>query len=116
MLASVVATDGESAELTLLSPNEKQYNNVAGATLDFLQGKAADYGTDDISGWRMITLAEAQLLQAVHTALGIADNRYYLIEDEGTVKQILMSNGTVEPPSAAVAYLRPVVTVTVNNE
>ena len=116
VLASTVANDGESAELTLLSPNEKKYNNVAGISLDYLQTKAAEQGTDGISGWRLMTIAEAQLLQAAHTALEIDGTRSYVIDDDGTPKQILMSNGTVNTLSNGDVYVRPVATVTINNE
>lgn len=116
ILAATVATDGESAELTMLSPNEKQYTNVAGVSLDFLQTKAAEQGTDGISGWRLMTRSEAGLLQAAHTALGIDDARYYLFDDSGTAKQMRMSDGTVSTLSTSAVYLRPVATVTVSKE
>ena len=116
VLASVVATDGESAELTLLSPNEKQYTYLTGSSLDYMQTKAAEHGTNDISGWRMMTLSEAQLLQAAHATLGIDGTRKYLFDNDGTLKQMLMSDGTVSTPTTAAAYLRPVVTVTISNE
>ena len=116
VLASAVATDGESAELTLLSPNEKQYTYLTGSSLDYMQTKAAEQGTNDISGWRMMTLSEAQLLQAAHATLGIDGTRKYLFDNDGTLKQMLMSDGTVSSPTTAAAYLRPVVTVTISNE
>ena len=116
VLASAVATDGESAEMTLLSPNEKQYTYLTGSSLDYMQTKAAEQGTNDISGWRMMTLSEAQLLQAAHATLGIDGTRKYLFDNDGTLKQMLMSDGTVSSPTTAAAYLRPVVTVTISNE
>lgn len=118
VLASVVATDGESAELTLLSPNEKKstgtYNQ--NMTLSQLETLASDLGTDGISGWRPMNRSEALLLQAAHIALGISDDHYYLFVDNETVMQMLMSNGASGTPSSGTAYIRPVVTVTVNNE
>ena len=116
VLAATVATDGETAELTLLSPNEKPYTNVAGVSLDFLQTKAAEHGTDGISGWRLMTRSEAGLLQAAHTALGIDGTCEYLFDDSGTAKQMLMSNGTVSALSNGAVYVRPVATVTVSKE
>ena len=115
VLASTVAGDGESAELTLLSPNEKKTAGNA-VTIDDLNSAAATLGTDGISGWRPMTRSETELLQAAHTALGIADDRYYLFDDDGTVKQMRMSNSTVSPPTASTAYIRPVATITINNE
>ena len=118
VLASVVATDGESAELTLLSPNEKKstgtYNE--NMSLSQLESLASGAGTDVISGWRPMTRSEAQLLQAAHTALGIGGDHYYLFVDNETVMQMLMSNGASGAPSSGTAYIRPVVTVTINNE
>ena len=63
-----------------------------------------------------MTRSEALLLLAAHTALGIADDHYYLFDDDGTVKQMRMSNGTVSTPSSSAAYIRPVANVTINNE
>ena len=116
VLASTVAADGESAELTLLSPNEKYYANVAGVTLDYLQTTAADHGTDGISGWRTMTSSEVELLQAAHATLGIDGTCNYLFDDSGTVKQMLMSNASVSTPSSGAAYFRPVAVVTVTDD
>ena len=77
MLSATVATDGESAELTLLSPNEMESSNNSDLTLEILESLAGSYGAAGISDWRAMTSSEAQLLQTVHTALGIADTRYY---------------------------------------
>ena len=63
-----------------------------------------------------MTLAEAQLMQAAHTALGIDDNRYYLFDDDGTPKRIRMSNGIVSDLSNDYVYIRPVAVVTVNKD
>ena len=118
VLASVVATDGESAELTLLSPNERKSTGTGNAnmTLTQLESYASGAGTDGISGWRPMDRSEALLLQAAHIALGISDDHYYLFVDNETVMQMLMSNGTSGNPSSGTAYIRPVVTVTINNE
>ena len=116
VLASTVAADGESAELTLLSPNEKSSTGNSGIALSALESSIAKLGIDDISGWHLMTLAEAQLMQAAHTALGIDDNSYYLFDDNGIVKQMLMKNGAPSNPSNSAAYIRPVAVVTVNNE
>ena len=63
-----------------------------------------------------MTHNEALLLQAAHTALGIDGSRKYLFDGNATVKQMLMSNGTVSIPSSTAAYVRPVATVTISNE
>ena len=114
VLTSTMASDGESAELTLLSPNERRYSSKDGATLDYMQTKATELGTDDISGWRMMTRAEALLLLAVHANLGIIDDNHYFFDDDGALKQISMYTGSVNNPGSA--FLRPVVTVTVNKD
>lgn len=116
VLAVAVEEGGEAAELTLLSPNEAKLTNNANMTLSTLENYATARGTDGISGWRPMTGSEAELLQAAHTALNIADDRYYLFDDNGAVKQMRMSNGTVSDPAASTAYIRPVATVTINNE
>ena len=116
VLASIVATDGESAELTLLSPNEKESSGNTGMTLSVLETVAAGQGTDGISGWRPMTYNEALLLQAAHTALGIDGTHKYLFDDNGTVKQMQMSNASVSNSSTNAAYIRPVATVTISNE
>ena len=106
----------EEAELSLLSPNEKEYTNLTGLTLSVLESAASIYGTDGISGWRPMTYNEALLLQAAKTALGIDGSRKYLFDDNGTVKQMQMSNATVSIPSSTAAYVRPVATVTISKE
>ena len=113
VLASTVAAGGESAELTLLSPNEKTSKDNS-LTLDILQSSVAKLGVDGITGWRPMTFAEAQLLQSAHTDLGIADDRYYLFNNDGTVKQMRMSNGTVSALSSSTVYIRPVATITIS--
>ena len=114
VLASTVTTSGQSAQLTLLSPNEKKSTGNASLTLSQLETAASGLGTDGITGWRPLTLEEARLLQAAHTDLGIADDRYYLFDDSGTVKQMRMENGKVSTPTATAAYVRPVATVTIS--
>jgi hypothetical protein len=116
VLAATVEAGGESAELTLLSPNENEYTNLNGITLGVLESASSIYGTDGISGWRPMTYSEALLLQAAHTDLGIANDRCYLFDEGGTVGQMLMSSGLVSVPSATAAYVRPVATVTVSKE
>jgi len=116
VLAVTVEAGGESAELTLLSPNEKSYSGNTGMTVSTLETVAAAQGTDDISGWRPMTYSEALLLQAAHTDLGIDGSRKYLFDDNGTVRQMQMSNGSVSIPSSTAAYVRPVATVTISKE
>ena len=115
VLAVTVEEGGESAELTLLSPNEKSVKGNT-VTFDLLQSTAAAHGTDGISGWRPMTRSEAELLQAAHANLDIADYHNYLFDDSGTVKQMLMDDGSVSTPTSSTAYIRPVATVTINNE
>lgn len=117
VLAATVSDDGESAELTLLSPNEQTMTVTIYTTQEELQNAAATLGTDDISDWRPMTRSEARQLQAVHTALGIADNAYYLFADGGTVKQMQMGTGNFNYPSGqTTAIVRPVATVSITKD
>ena len=116
VLEVTVEAGGESAELTLLSPNEKSYSGNTGMTVSTLETVAAAQGTDAVSGWRPMTYSEALLLQAAHTDLGIDGSRKYLFDDNGTVRQMQMSNGSVTIPSSTAAYVRPVATVTISKE
>lgn len=117
VLAATVSDDGESAELTLLSPNEQTMTVTIYTTQEELQNAAAALGTDDISDWRPMTRSEAKLLQAVHTALGIADNAYYLFADGETVKQMQMGTGKFNYPSGqTTAIVRPVATVSITKD
>lgn len=115
VLAAVVATDGESADLTLLSPNEQAWSGTV-PTTSSLETAAATLGTDGISDWRPMTHDEALLLQAAHSALSIPNARYYLFDDNGTVKQMRMDNAAVSNATTAEAYIRPVAVVTVSGE
>lgn len=116
VLAATVADDRESAELTLLSPNEQGYVGSTIASVGDLQNVAATLGTDDISDWRPMTRNEGRLLQAVHAELGIADDALYFITDNDLVKQMKMGTGTVNYPSGATAIVRPVATVSITKD
>lgn len=117
VLAATVSDDGESAELTLLSPNEQTMTVTIYTTQEELQNAAAALGTDDISDWRPMTRSEARLLQAVHAAFGIADNAYYLFADGETVKQMQMGTGNFNYPSGqTTAIVRPVATVSITKD
>lgn len=59
----------EEAELSLLSPNEKEYTNLTGLTLSVLESAASIYGTDGISGWRPMTYNEAWWKRPVSTTM-----------------------------------------------
>ena len=116
VLASQVAEDGESAEFTLLSPNEHSFTANTIKSPEALQRAVAKYGTDDISDWRPMSRSEISLLQAVHADLGIGGDAYYLFDDGGTVKQMHMQDGYVSTPTSVAAYVRPVATVSFTRE
>ena len=64
-----------------------------------------------------MTRSEARLLQTVHTALGIADDAYYLYNDNGLVKQMQMGSGNTSYPSGMVTVIvRPVATVSITKD
>ncbi len=116
VLASQIADDGESAELTLLSPNERSSVGNTMMAIDVLQDLAAGAGIDGFSDWRAMTRGEVSLLQAAHADLGIEDNACYLFDDSGTVKQMRMLNANVSNPNNNAAYIRPVVTISISKE
>ena len=89
VLKSIVADDGQSAELTLLSPNKttigKAYNDASfighPEVLEALvDEKLAEAGVDGISDWRLPTYNE---LNSIYTALDANDN---------TVKERIFEN------------------------
>lgn len=121
VLASTTASDGLSAELTLLSPTE--LTNVYDADAETMQGKIdaalATVTTGDISGWEVPTTAEAQLMYDAREAIGNLTASNYLCHG-GTGYRAFKPTDAVftSSPSTikASTVLRPVATVTINKE
>ena len=124
VLASEVAADGESAEVTLLAPTELtgwfDYDQTAMATaVEAALGQVAVTG---ISGWAVPTRNEAKLIYQSRQAIGDltaatylwqADNgSYYAFKPSSANETNALSSGAL----SATTVLRPVATVTINNE
>ena len=133
VLKSLVADDGQSAELTLLSPNEttigKAYNDasfighpeVLEAIID---EKLAEADVDGISDWRLPTYDELNVIYAVLDAINgtfesdVSANGKYLYDANGTVLYRILSQTTADGVDnfAATARIRPVATVSITKD
>ena len=130
VLKSIVADDGQSAELTLLSPNEttigKAYNDASfighPEVLDALiDEKLAEADVDGISDWRLPTYDE---LNAIYVALSAINDTFesdvsasgkYLYDASGTILYRILSQTTADgfDNFGATARIRPVATVSI---
>ena len=128
-----MADDGQSAELTLLSPNEttigKAYNDacfighpeVLEAIID---EKLNEADVDGISDWRLPTYDE---LNVIYAALDVINDTFesdvsasgkYLYDASGTVLYRILSQTTADGVDnfAATARIRPVATISITKE
>ena len=133
VLTSIVADDGQSAELTLLSPNEttigKAYNDasfighpeILEALID---EKLAEADVDGISDWRLPTYDELNIIYAALNAINetfesdVSASGKYLYDASGTVLYRILSQTTADGADnfAATARIRPVATVSITKE
>ena len=133
VLASIVADDGQSAELTLLSPNEatigKAYNDasfighpeVLEALID---EKLKEVDVDGISDWRLPTYDELNVIYAALSAINdtfesdVNASGKYLYDASGTVLYRILSQTTADGADnfAATARIRPVATISITKE
>ena len=133
VLASIVADDGQSAELTLLSPNEttigKAYNDasfighpeILEALID---EKLTEADVDGISDWRLPTYDELNIIYAALNAINeafesdVSASGKYLYDASGTVLYRILSQTTADGADnfAATARIRPVATVSITKE
>ena len=133
VLASIVADDGQSAELTLLSPNEttigKAYNDasfighpeILEALID---EKLTEADVDGISDWRLPTYDELNIIYAALNAINeafesdVSASGKYLYDASGTVLYRILSQTTADGADnfAATARIRPVTTVSITKE
>ena len=133
VLASTVADDGQSAELTLLSPNEttigKAYNDasfighpeVLEALID---EKLAEADVDGISDWRLPTYNELNSIYASLDAINkafesdVSASGKYLYDASDTVLYRILSQTAANGADnfAATARIRPVATVSITKE
>ena len=133
VLKSIVADDGQSAELTLLSPNEttigKAYNDasfighpeVLEALID---EKLAEADVDGISDWRLPTYNELNTIYASLDAINeafesdVSASGKYLYDAGGTVLYRILSQTTADgfDNFGATARIRPVTTVSITKD
>lgn len=133
MLKSIVADDGQSAELTLLSPNEttigKAYNDasfighpeVLEALID---EKLAEADVDGIRDWRLPTYNELNSIYASLDAINeafesdVSASGKYLYDAGGTVLFRILSQTTADgfDNFDATARIRPVTTVSITKD
>lgn len=133
VLKSIVADDGQSAELTLLSPNEttigKAYNDVSfighPEVLEALiDEKLAEADVDGISDWRLPTYNELNSIYASLDAINeafesdVSASGKYLYDAGGTVFFRILSQTTADgfDNFGATARIRPVATVSITKD
>ena len=133
VLTSIVADDGQSAELTLLSPNEttigKAYNDasfighpeVLEALID---EKLTEADVDGISDWRLPTYDELNVIYAALNSINdtfesdVSASGKYLYDASGTVVYRILSQTAADGADnfAATARIRPVATISITKE
>jgi hypothetical protein len=116
VLAADVADDGQSAELTLLSPSE----TVCVGTEAAVSAALATLGTAAVSGWEMPTKPQMQLVEAKLLSDDASlSGAFYLFRksDNGIGYHKLGGTSWATVPNTTTAYrLRPVAVVTVAKE
>ena len=133
VLASIVADDGQSAELTLLSPNEatigKAYNDasfighpeVLEALID---EKLNEADVDGISDWHLPTYDELNVIYAALNSINdtfesdVSASGKYLYDASGTILYRILSQTAADGADnfAATARIRPVATISITKE
>ena len=118
VLASTVAEDGESAELTLLSPTELTGIDYTTDMQAHIEAALATVTDGDISGWEVPTTAEAQLMYNAREAIGNLTASNYLYHNGTGYRAFAPSAEAFSQISSlkASTVLRPVATVTINKE
>ena len=118
VLASTVAEDGESAELTLLSPTELTGIDYTTDMQAHIEAALATVTTGDISGWEVPTTAEATLMYNAREAIGNLTASNYLYHNGTGYRTFAPSAEAFSPISSlkASTVLRPVATITISKE
>ena len=116
VLAADVADDGQSAELTLISPSE----TVCVGTEAAVTAALATLGTAAVSGWELPTKSQMQLVEAKLLSDDASlSGAFYLFRksDNGIGYHKLGGTSWTTVPNTTTAYrLRPVALVTVAKE
>lgn len=133
VLVSTIADDGQSAELTLLSPNEttigKAYNDASfighpEVLEDLIDEKLAEADVDGISDWRLPTYDELNVIYAALDAINdifesdVNASGKYLYDASGTILYRILSQTTADGADnfGATARIRPVTTVSITKD
>ena len=119
VLASTVAEDGESAELTLLSPTELTGIDYTTDMQAHIEAALATVTDGDISGWEVPTTDEARLMYNAREAIGNLTASNYLCHGDTGYRAFKPTDAVfTSSPSTikASTVLRPVATVTINKE
>ena len=110
---AVSVIDANSAELTLLSPNERSVSSDSDAN-----NALATLGVDGISDWSIPTKDQIDAFYAAKDDITPApDRQRYLWQDGTTMKQRFMSDGSDSKANFNYAiFLRPVATVSITKD
>ena len=110
---AVSVIDANSAELTLLSPNERSVSSDSDAN-----NALATLGVDGISDWSIPTKDQIDAFYAAKDDITPAPERQrYLWQDGTTMKQRYMSDGSDSNANFNYAiFLRPVATVSITKD
>lgn len=110
---AVTTIDANSAELTLLSPNESTVTSASNAN-----AALATLGVDGISDWSIPTKDQIDAFYAAKDDITPApDRQRYLWQDGTTMKQRFMSDGSDSNANFNYAiFLRPVATVSITKD
>ena len=110
---AVTTIDANSAELTLLSPNESTVTSASNAN-----AALATLGVDGISDWSIPTKDQIDAFYAAKDDITPApDRQRYLWQDGTTMKQRYMSDGSDSNANFNYAiFLRPVATVSITKD
>ena len=118
VLASTVAEDGESAELTLLSPTELTGIDYTTDMQAHIEAALATVTDGDISGWEVPTTDEARLMYNAREAIGNLTANNYLYHN-GTGYRAFAPSAEAFGPIYGLktsTVLRPVATITISKE
>lgn len=118
VLASTVAEDGESAELTLLSPTELTGIDYTTDMQAHIEAALATVTDGDISGWEVPTTAEARLMYNARESIGNLTSNNYLYHNGTGYRAFAPSVEAFGPINGLKTYtvLRPVATITISKE
>ena len=119
VLASTVAEDGESAELTLLSHTELTGIDYTTDMQAHIEAALATVTDGDISGWEVPTTDEARLMYNAREAIGNLTANNYLCHNNGSYRAFKPSDAAFSATSSnikASTVLRPVATITITKD